>query len=72
MARFGKGESPKDAIRTHKTFADDEDRYWEKMGKIVTTPLAEVLKGTNEILRELRDQSIAERAAEAERRRSRK
>ena len=63
---------PGQIVQGHKTFADNEDRYWQQMREVVTAPLAEVLRGTNTILTELRDRAIREdgRQDEARRRRS--
>jgi hypothetical protein len=71
MVRQFNGNSA-DTMPGHKTFADDEDHYWNKMREVVTQPLGKVLEGTNEILREMRDRDIKEdgrREAERQRRR---
>lgn len=41
----------------HKTFADDPDRYWDRMRQVVTEPLARVLDrqidASQELLKEI-------------------
>jgi hypothetical protein len=53
-----KGKSKPEA--RHRTFADNETEYWQRMREVVTAPLAEVLRGTNGILTEMRDRDLRE------------
>lgn len=48
-----------EAIKAHKTFADDEDRYWRLM-KESNEPMTKVLIEMSSVLKELRDLAIRE------------
>lgn len=41
-----------------KTFADDPDKYWERMRQVVTEPLAKVLEKQSDVFSELSKEII--------------